>query len=117
MFGGTTATADLEGELADARFLLGIAKLMVDPEAVSARLLKLYEETKKNEAVKAELAQRENVLQDREQRVTAREAAVVEAERRAEEREHALQDLAARAKEQREALEHLKVELKQKMAA
>jgi hypothetical protein len=47
MFGMATTTGDQAHS--DARFLIELAKLMVDPKAVSDRLTKLHEEGKRIE--------------------------------------------------------------------
>ena len=116
MFGMTTTTGD-QAAHSDARFLIELAKLMVDPQAVSARLEKLHEEGKRIEAARAAHDQRERVLQDREARVSKRESQAAEAESRAEERERTAQRAAARAEEQKAELAALKAEVRKNLQA
>jgi hypothetical protein len=92
MFGtaGSAGAVFSDQAVSDARFLIELAKLMVDPEGASDQIRQLIEERKKVEHAVAEVTARERAVAERERELkilaetlAAREADLAERDRQA----------------------------------
>jgi hypothetical protein len=88
----------------DARFVLELAKLMVDRETVTDRLTKLTEENERLERNIAELKKREQSLTQQQQQVALREQELLK-------REAAVAEIATQAQSQMQRAEERKAEI------
>jgi arginine deiminase len=110
MFGSVSAVGD-QG-FSDARFLIELAKLMVDPQAVADRLEKLFEEGKRIEAARAEHDERQRLPELRQQTVSKLERDLEQRAAQVAEQERLAADKLAKAEQRMSEFEELRAELR-----
>jgi septal ring factor EnvC (AmiA/AmiB activator) len=113
---GATSATDA-GAVGAAQFLLNLANLLVDREAVAAQLWELAEVMKQHLAVRADIERREQAVSHREREATQLAQALAKREADVGERERQLTHATARVEEQRAEIAALKADLRQAWAA
>jgi hypothetical protein len=112
MFGGVSVAADT-GALEGVRFLISLAQLITDRDAVAAQLRELGDAAKQHNAALEELKKREQQVLHREQQATKTAEALAKREAAVAEQEQKAQLERQRAEEKVGELTAMKAEMKQ----
>jgi hypothetical protein len=115
-FGLGSVTADA-GAVSGAQFIISLAQMITDREAVAAQIKEWIEERGKAEHALAELKKREQQMLHREQQATKQEEALQKREADVGERERQLTHATTRLEEQRAEFAALKADLHRAWAA
>jgi hypothetical protein len=112
MFGGVSVAADT-GAVEGVRFLISLAQMLTDREAVAAQLRELGDAAKQHNATLAEIGKREEAVTHREQQAAKHEQALSSRLADVVERERQATATMQRAEEKIGELIAMKAEMKQ----
>jgi hypothetical protein len=115
-FGLVSSPADTETTGAIS-FILKLATMIVDRDALTGQLQELVDAIKEYKALRAEIEEREHEVLQREKKAAAQEQALAKRLEAVVEREDAAQALQARVEKQRAEFAELRAQVRKSLAA
>jgi hypothetical protein len=117
MFGGNV-TAPMDPATTSAtQFILKLAMMIVDRDALTGQLQELVDAIKEYKALRAEIEEREQAVLNREKQAVAHEEALAKRAADLDERELVAEGQLRRAEDAKAQFAAMRAELKQKLAA